>query len=104
MKNGYINILMTGAAPVSLLESTRSFKVNYSYPKVINIVNKLKDDQEIHVQKGVGWLLKYAYLAYSEEVYNYLKDNVDNLSRVIFRYALEKAPETVKTELMSLPQ
>lgn len=90
------------AAPVSLIESTQSFKVNYSFEKVLWVTEKLKNDKEIHVQKGVGWLLKYAYLTYPEEVYNYLKSNVDNLSRTIFRYALEKAPKDIKEELMSL--
>jgi len=90
------------AAPVSLLESTRSFKVNISFDKVLKVVEKLKDDEEIHVQKGVGWLLKYTYLSYPKEVYNYLKNNVDNLSRVIFRYALEKTPDHIKSELMNL--
>jgi len=88
------------AVPVCLLESTRSFKVNYPFEKVLEVVEKLKDDNEIHVQKGVGWLLKYAYLSYPDEVYHYLKDNVDSLPRVIFRYALEKAPESDKHVLM----
>jgi len=90
------------AAAVSLLESTQSFKVNYSFEKVLMVVEKLKNDKELHVQKGVGWLLKYSYLSYPNEVYKYLKNNVDNLSRIIFRYALEKAPKSIKTELMSL--
>ena len=90
------------AAPVSLLESTRSFKVNYPFDKVLKVVNRLKDDQEYHVQKGVGWLLKYTYLSYPDQTYDYLKKNVDDLARVIFRYALEKAPEKEKTELMKL--
>lgn len=90
------------AAPVSLLESTRSFKVNYSFSKVIKIVDKLKNDEEIHVQKGVGWLLKYTYLSYPEETYKYLKKNVNNMPRVVFRYSLEKTPAKIKEELMNL--
>ncbi len=90
------------AAPVSLLESTRSFKVNYRIEKVFEVSDKLKHDSEIHVQKGVGWLLKYAYLSYPNHIYNYLIDNVDNLPRVIFRYALEKVPDEVRQEMMKL--
>ncbi|RKD34381.1 DNA alkylation repair protein [Thermohalobacter berrensis] len=90
------------AAPVSLLKSNRSFTVNCSFEKVYTIAEKLKHDDEIHVQKGVGWLLKYAYLSYPEKIYNYLKNNVNNLPRTIFRYALEKAPQDIKEELMSL--
>ncbi|MGM0410633.1 MAG: DNA alkylation repair protein [Bacillota bacterium] len=95
-------IYVRRAAPVSLLESTRSFKVNVSFSKVLEITEILKDDNEIHVQKGVGWLLKYAYLSYPEDVYKYLENNVKNLSRTIFRYALEKAPANEKEELMNL--
>ncbi len=90
------------AAPVSLLQSSQSFKVNVSVDKVFTVVEKLKHDDEIHVQKGVGWLLKYAYLSYPGVVYDYLKNNVDDLPRVIFRYSLEKTPKDVKRELMSL--
>jgi len=90
------------AAPVSLLESKRSFNVNCSIEKVFEVSEKLKQDPEIHVKKGVGWLLKYAYLSYPDHVYKYLKNNVDNLPRVIFRYALEKAPEEIRQEMMKL--
>ena len=90
------------AAPVSLLISTGSFKVDQSSERVFKVVEKLKHDEEVHVQKGVGWLLKYAYLSYPEQVYEYLKNNVDDLPRVIFRYALEKMPEEVRNELMGL--
>ncbi|MFW6040517.1 MAG: DNA alkylation repair protein [Thermoplasmatota archaeon] len=90
------------AAPVSLINSGRGFSINVSIERVIKIAEKLKHDDELHVQKGVGWLLKYAYLSYPEEIYDYLKNNVDNLPRVIFRYALEKTPKDIKKELMSL--
>ncbi len=88
------------AAPVSLLESGRSFRVNFSVERVMEVVNRLKNDPEDHVQKGVGWLLKYAYLSYPEEVMEFLKENVNELPRLIFRYALEKTPREIKEELM----
>ena len=90
------------AAPVSLLESGRSFRVNRPLDDVLTVVEKLKDDREIHVQKAVGWLLKYTYLSYPAEVTDYLRDNVDTLPRVTFRYALEKTPAHVREELMAL--
>ena len=90
------------AAPVSLLESGRSFRVNRALEDVLAVVEKLRDDEEIHVQKGVGWLLKYAYLSYPDAVTAYLRENVDTLPRVIFRYALEKTPTDVRQELMAL--
>jgi len=90
------------AAAVCLLESTQSFRVNQDLDKVLLVAERLKHDPEEHVRKGVGWLLKYAYLADPERVRAYLEENVDNLPRVIFRYALEKAPPEVRRELMSL--
>ncbi len=90
------------AAPVSLLRSHGTFSVHQDWDRVRLVAEKLKNDREIHVQKGVGWLLKYAYLRYPEEVARYLQANVGNLPRVIFRYALEKAPESTREELMSL--
>lgn len=90
------------AAPVSLLQSNRNFVVNCSINKVFAIVEKLKHDKDIHVQKGIGWLLKYAYLAHPDEVYGYLRNNIGDLPRVIFRYAREKTPKHIKDELMNL--
>ena len=69
------------AAPVSLIKSSGSFSVDSGIEKVLAVVEKLKHDKEDHVQKGVGWLLKYAYLTYPDQVYRYLKDNVRNLPR-----------------------
>lgn len=88
------------AAPVSLLQSNQSFRVNCDIQKVLWIAEKLKHDTEIHVQKGVGWLLKYACLAYPSEVLDYLTSNAGSLPRVIFRYALEKAPDDIREKLM----
>ena len=90
------------AAPVSLLEAGRSFRVNRPLEDVLTVVEKLRDNEEIHVQKAVGWLLKYAYLSYPDGVTAYLRENVDALPRVIFRYALEKTPTHVRQELMAL--
>jgi len=90
------------AAPVCLLQSSQTFTVNCELEKVLLVVDKLRHDPEDHVQKGVGWLLKYAYLAYPEQVYQYLRDNADSLPRTIFRYAVEKTPPEVREELMSL--
>ncbi|MGC9337813.1 MAG: DNA alkylation repair protein [Candidatus Cloacimonadia bacterium] len=66
------------ASAVCLLESTQSFKVNVSYEKVKKIVDLLISDGEPHIQKGIGWLLKYAYLSYPEKTIEYLKKNVKN--------------------------
>ena len=69
----------------------------YDYISNINLLLKLN-----HIQKGLGWLLKYAYLTYPNEVEKYLRDNVDILSRTTFRYALEKMPKDLRNMMMHL--
>ncbi|MTI69811.1 MAG: DNA alkylation repair protein [Firmicutes bacterium] len=90
------------AALVSLIRSGKGIRVKYDIKKVFTVVDKLKDDDELHIQKGVGWLLKYTYQANPAEVINYLKENVDNLSRTSFRYALEKVPKETRQVMMKL--
>lgn len=90
------------AAPVSLIHSGKRMRVKTDFDKIVTIVDGLKNDSHIHIQKAIGWLLKYSYQAYPEKVLNYLKENVKTLSRTTFRYALEKVPAEIKKELMEL--
>ncbi len=90
------------ASAVCLLHSSQSFEVNVGFDLVKQILNILIEDKHLHVQKGIGWLLKYAYIAYPTETIQYLKDNISIMSRTTFRYALEKMNEELKIELMSL--
>lgn len=91
------------ASVVCMLYSSQSFKVNYPIEKIMPIVKRLINDKELHVQKGVGWLLKYAYISYPEEIASYLKDNVHMIPRVVFRYSLEKMPTDLKNSLIKIP-
>ncbi len=90
------------AAAVVMIKSTRSFEVNTSIENIFYVTERLALDTEHHVQKGVGWLVKYAYLAYPKEVENYLRENVKDLPRRVFRYALEKFPKALRAEMMKL--
>jgi len=90
------------AAAVSLIHSSRGFIVTYDLEKVLKIVEVLKGDCEEHVLKGVGWLLKAASVTYPDEVIQYLKKNVSSLPRIVFRYSLEKLPDTIRKEMMSI--
>ena len=82
--------------------SKKDFTVDYDLNKILYVCDELKNDKHIHIQKGLGWLLKYAYLSYPTEIEKYLKDNVKVLSRTTFRYALEKMNLSLKSELMKL--
>lgn len=88
------------AAAVSLLHSSQSFSVNVTHDKVIQICDVLIQDSHPHVQKGIGWLLKYAYLKYPEETIQYLIKNKENMSRVTYRYSLEKMPDKIRIRML----
>lgn len=90
------------ASLVCFIISKSNFCVDYNVQKIFNICNILKKDRHIHVQKGLGWLLKYSFLTYPAEVEQYLIDNVNILSRTTFRYALEKMPKNLKDKLMKI--
>lgn len=91
------------ASAVCLIQSTRaSFRVNAEFNRVETICDLLKDDPHIHIQKAVGWLLKYAYLTFPGEVEGYLRANLSTLSRTTFRYALEKMPPATRVDFMRL--
>lgn len=90
------------AAPVSLIRCGNGIRVKYDIDKIIVIIEKLKNDTELHIQKSIGWLIKYTYQAYPEQVIYYLRENVNNLSRITYRYALEKVPKEIRQEMMKL--
>ena len=100
---GSEKIYVKRAAAVSLIKSSgQSFAVDYELSKVLNVVSILRNDQHHHIQKAIGWVLKYAYLSYPEEIIEYLKENRDKLSRTTFRYGLEKVPKDLRIEMMGL--
>lgn len=90
------------ASLVCFIISKSDFSVDYDLDKLLYICDSLKYDNHIHIQKGLGWLLKYTYLTCPNEIEKYLRDNVSILSRTTFRYALEKMDLPLKKELMKL--
>lgn len=92
------------AALVSLICSGggTGFKVDYDLKKILTVTDILKMDSHPHIQKAAGWLLKYSYLTYPDEIIDYLKENSKTLSRMLYRYALEKVPADLRKEMMEL--
>ena len=82
------------------IRSTGSLIVYYDFDKVINVVERLKYDEDFHVQKAVGWVLKCTYKNYPDRLVKYLRKNSDKLKRSTFRYALENMPKDLKEILM----
>ncbi len=96
------NAYVRRASLVCFIISKLTFSVDYNIDKILYICDNLKYDEHIHVQKGLGWLLKYAYLTYPKEIEKYLRDNASILSRTTFRYALKKMDSSLRSELMKL--
>lgn len=87
---------------VAFIRSSGKLVVYYDFFKVINVIELLKCDNDIHVQKAIGWVLKCCYLNYPIDLIEYLTANVDNLQRLVFRYALENMSQKDKDRLMKL--
>ncbi len=87
------------ASAVCLIHSSTAFSVNVAFDSVSTLCDCLMNDKAIHVQKGMGWLLKYAYLSYPEETVNYLKRNAERMCSITYAYALEKMPKNTKEML-----
>ena len=93
-------IYVRRAGPVSLISISGNPRVQYDIEKILHVVRSLMDDTHIHIQKAIGWLLKYAYITYPPEIIDFLKCHVAEMSRTTFRYALSKVPEEIRDEMM----
>lgn len=93
-------IYVKRASAVCMIHSATDFNVNVAFSDVEEVCNALLKEKHIHIQKGVGWLLKYTYVTYPKETIHYLKNNANMMSRTTFRYALEKMPIYLKQEMM----
>jgi len=67
---------------------------------VFKVSDKLMNDEDRLVLKGVGWLLREAWCRYPSDIYRYLVKNKDKLARVTLRYATEKMKDDQRRELM----
>ena len=68
--------------------------------KVLEIADKLLEDEDDLVRKGYGWMLKETSNVYPKEVFNYVMRQKDKMPRVSLRYAIEKMPKSWKQEAM----
>ena len=88
------------ASLVSMIISSQKLTLDYPLDKVLLLVERLKEDEDFHVRKAVGWVLKCAYVTYKKEITNYLIKHKNTLDRMIYRYALEHAAKEEKKILM----
>ena len=64
------------------------------------IEKMLRYDYEDYILKGIGWLLKTCSKYKPENIINYLNKNKKRLPRLILRYASEKLPKPIRTEIL----
>ncbi len=87
---------------VSLLYFSRTKKVVLPYDTIIKFIDRLLDDKEYYVQKGVGWSLKELYQVYPKETLKYLENNIKKISSIAFSPATEKLKKKDKEKLKNL--
>ncbi|MFV0417802.1 MAG: DNA alkylation repair protein [Dysgonomonas sp.] len=67
---------------------------------VFEIADILLLDGDDLVQKGYGWMLKATSEAYQQEVFDYVMSKKAIMPRTSLRYAIEKMPQTMRSEAM----
>ncbi len=88
------------AAAVIFILSIR--KGEYKKFDLLKISDSLLNDEHYLVQKGYGWMLKVLSQKEPDIVFNYLKENKNNMPNLSFRYALNKLDKEKKQFLMNL--
>jgi 3-methyladenine DNA glycosylase AlkD len=86
------------AAAVSLLQEA---KRGENTDSILRICEMLRNDPDVMVQKGVGWVVKEAYPRRPSEVLEFLADWRTTAPRLILRYAAEKMTPQHRKWLMN---
>jgi len=64
------------------------------------ICDRMANDRDDMVEKGIGWLLKEASRTQPQTVADFLLADIDRFSRTTVRYACEKLPKRLRTRVM----
>lgn len=91
---------MRRAAAVILIYPIQKDRIGNINP--FEISDAIMNDKHDLVLKGYGWMLKEYGKRNPEKVKKYLGDNVKQMPRVSFRYALEKLDKGTRQEFMKL--
>ncbi len=70
------------------------------FKEVLEISDMLMGDEDDLVRKGQGWVLKEASKRHQYEVFRYIMDNKNAMSRTALRYAIEKMPLDMRKTTM----
>ncbi|MEM9415374.1 MAG: DNA alkylation repair protein [Planctomycetota bacterium] len=72
------------------------------HTEVLPLVEALLDDQDVYVQKGVGWTLRESYNAFPKQAGPFIDKHVTSLSSIAYSAATEKHPKTHKEQLKAI--
>ncbi len=86
------------AAAVALVPLARR---GQHHEAAFDICDRLAEDRDDMVEKGIGWLLKEVSRTQPAAVADYLLENIARLSRTTVRYACEKLPAKLRAQVMS---
>lgn len=71
-------------------------------PVIFDNCSLLLNDEDLYVQKSIGWLLKVTSTAYPMPVIEYLTVNIRQIDRATLRYAIEKLEPKARRKLLLL--
>lgn len=75
-------------------------KKEFDEKYLFEIIERFKDDSESYIEKAVAWLLRTCARYKPNIVYDYLKENKDDLSRLIVREGSKKLSKNQRTILL----
>jgi len=84
---------------VALYYYARTKKQHISFELTQQLVLPLLTDKEYFVQKAVGWTLRESYNVYPQQTFQFIEENIKNISPTAFTTCLEKMTEKQKTTL-----
>jgi 3-methyladenine DNA glycosylase AlkD len=84
---------------VALHYYARTKKEHISFDLTQQLVSNLLSDKEYFVQKAVGWTLRESYNIYPQQTYQFIEENIKNISPVAFTTCIEKMTEKQKQTL-----
>ncbi len=95
------NLWVRRASMVILLKIVM-IKKEFDETYVFSLVEKMLKHPEDYIRKGIGWLLKTCSNYEPEIIFEYLKNNKNNLAPLIIRYASEKLPKEKRALLLKV--
>lgn len=93
------NRWMKRAAAVSLIVPARKGLFGN---EIFELATLLLHDTNDMVQKGYGWLLKVYSQKHEAEVFTFVMNHKAYMPRTALRYAIEKMPESLRKQAMSI--